>query len=228
MLKEQAAVAAADLVRSGMRLGLGTGSTAALIVRELGRRLADGRLREIAGLPTSEATARIAAEVGVPLLDFTPDLRLDLTLDGADEVNPQWDLIKGAGGSLLREKIVAQASAVEAIVVDESKLVERLGSKMPLPLEVIPFGWMSHLEPLKSLGGQPVLRLRADGSPFITDEGNFTLDVTFADPAVWAEPRALDTQLRRRAGVVETGLFLGLTSVLVVARSSGVETLHRR
>ena len=123
---------------------------------------------------------------------------------------------------------MAQASAVEAIVVDESKLVERLGSKMPLPLEVIPFGWMSHLEPLKSLGGQPVLRLRADGSPFITDEGNFTLDVTFADPAVWAEPRALDTQLRRRAGVVETGLFLGLTSVLVVARSSGVETLHRR
>lgn len=227
MLKEQAAVAAADLVRSGMRLGLGTGSTAALIVRELGRRLAEGRLQDISGLPTSEATARIAVEVGVPLLDFTPSLRLDLTLDGADEVDPRWDLIKGAGGSLLREKIVAQASAVEAIVVDETKLVERLGSRMPLPLEVIPFGWMSHLESLTAMGGLPKLRLGADGSPFVTDEGNYTLDVTFGDPAVWADPRALDAQLRRRAGVVETGLFLGLTKVLVVARASGVETLHR-
>src|SRR5512140_3499216 len=131
-LKEDAARAACDLIHSGMVLGLGTGSTAALIVREIGRRLRDGSLTDIRGVPTSEATARLARELKIPLLSLEEAPSLDLTLDGADEVDPAWNLITGGGGSLLREKIVAQASRVEAIVVDESKLVDRLGEKMPL------------------------------------------------------------------------------------------------
>lgn len=225
-LKEQAAIAAADLVESGMRLGLGTGSTAVLIVRELGRRLREGRLRDLSGVPTSEATARVAREEGIPLFELTETTRLDLALDGADEVDPAWQLIKGAGGSLLREKIVAQAAALFAIVVDESKLVERLGSRMPLPLEVVPFGWASQLAPLRAIGGEPTLRL-ANGSPFLTDEGNYTLDVRFPDDRIAHDPHALHRELRARAGVVETGLFLDMTSILVVAKSSGVETRRR-
>ncbi len=226
MLKEQAANAAADLVQSGMKLGLGTGSTAALIVRELGRRLRDGRLRDLSGVPTSEATASLAREEGIPLFELGDGMMLDLALDGADEVDPRWNLIKGAGGSLLREKIVAQSARVLAIVVDESKLVDQLGSRMPLPLEVVPFGWESHLPLLRALGGDPKLRLAGD-RPFITDEGNVTLDVAFHGDTIARDPRALEQKLRARAGVVESGLFLDLTSILVVARTSGVETLRR-
>ncbi|MFN8546559.1 MAG: ribose-5-phosphate isomerase RpiA [Candidatus Eisenbacteria bacterium] len=225
-LKEQAAIAAADLVESGMKLGLGTGSTAVLIVRELGRRLRDGRLRDLSGVPTSEATAKVAREENIPLFELEETTRLDLALDGADEVDPEWQLIKGAGGSLLREKIVAQAATLFAVVVDESKLVDRLGSRMPLPLEVVPFGWASQLAPLRAQGGEPTLRL-ANGSPFLTDEGNYTLDVRFTGDRIARDPHGLARELRARAGVVETGLFLDLTSILVVGSSRGVETRKR-
>jgi ribose 5-phosphate isomerase A len=229
-LKEQAARAAADLVQSGMVLGLGTGSTATLVVREIGRRLRAGDLRDLKGVPTSEAIAAVAREEEIPLLTLEEAPVLDLTLDGADEVDPAWNLIKGAGGSLLREKIVAQSSRVEVIVVDQSKMVERLGTQMPLPCEVVPFGWNTHLEFLRSLGGEPVLRLRPDGRPFVTDEGNYTLDVAFRGPARALEledPHRLDLTLRSRAGVVETGLFLGLTTILVLAKAEGVEVMRR-
>jgi ribose 5-phosphate isomerase A len=229
--KEQAARAAVNLVADGMLLGLGTGSTANLIVREIGRRLREGALKGIRGVPTSEATARVAREESIPLLGFGEAPVLDLTLDGADEVDPAWNLIKGAGGSLLREKIVAQASKAEAIVVEERKLVDRLGRSMPVPCEVIPFGWETHLDFLRALGGDPVLRLASDGHPFRTDEGNYTLDVFFRGPAGDAEladPRRLDSLLRSRAGIVETGLFLGLTTILVVGGPEGVDLLRRR
>ncbi len=229
--KELAAIAAADLVRSGMTLGLGTGSTATLIVREIGRRLRDGRLKDLRGVPTSESIARVAREEGVPLIELGRTRRLDLTLDGADEVDPAWNLIKGGGGSLLREKIVAQATSVEAIVVDDSKLVESLGRRMPLPIEIVRFGWDSHEEFLRSLGCVPALRLDREGRPFLTDEGNYTLDLDFRGPgphAELSEPRRLDQTLRSRAGVIETGLFLGMTSILVVGRPGGPEILRKQ
>jgi ribose 5-phosphate isomerase A len=235
--KALAAVKAVDLVRSGMVLGLGTGSTATLVVREIGRRMREGTLRDLRGVPTSEAIARVAREEEIPLSTLEETPFCDLTIDGADEVDPDWNLVKGAGGSLLREKIVAQASRVEAIVVDEAKLVQRLGTRMPLPVEVVPFGWSSHIEFLRGLGGDPVLRMRKDGQPFVTDEGNFTLDVAFPPiPGATGEagrqgisdPVALHRVLRSRAGIVESGLFLGLTSILVVGREHGAEILRNR
>lgn len=229
-LKEQAARKAVDLVQSGMLLGLGTGSTAALIVRELGVRLRDGRLTDIVGIPTSEATARAARDASIPMISLESGMRIDITLDGADEVDPAWNLIKGHGGSLLREKITAQASRAEVIVVDESKLVERLGQKKPLPVEVVRFGWKTHLDYFRSLGGDPHLRLLPDGTPFVTDEGNYTIDIAFPaleDSSPLADPHGLQQALRSRAGVIETGLFLQLTSTLVVGRPTGVE-VHQR
>jgi ribose 5-phosphate isomerase A len=226
--KERAAVASVDLVQSGMTLGLGTGSTATLVVREIGRRLREGILKGLRGVPTSEAIARIAREEAIPLLPFEEAPWLDLTIDGADEVDPDWNLIKGAGGSLLREKIVAQASRAEAIVIDESKLVPRLGSRRPVPCEVVPFGWITHLDFLRSLGGDPVLRRTAAGAVFLTDEGNITLDVGFPAGGALADPGALQNALRSRAGIVETGLFLGLTTILIVGKDSSVDVLRKK
>ena len=228
-LKEQAALAAADLVEDGMTLGLGTGSTAELVIREIARRRTDGKLARIRGVPTSEATARLAGKLGIPLIGLDDIEAIDLTLDGADEVDPAWNLVKGGGGSLLREKIVAQVSRIEAIVIDETKLVEHLGDRMPLPVEVVPFGWNTHLAFFRSLGGEPVLRRNRDGSPFLTDEGNYTVDVRFTgEPgrAVIGDPHRLDREVVSRTGMVETGLFLGLTSILVVARPGGIEILR--
>jgi ribose 5-phosphate isomerase A len=228
--KEEAARAAAGLAGSGMLLGLGTGSTAAFIVKEIGRRLRTGEIREIRGVPTSEATARLARDAGIPLATLEDAPQVDLTLDGADEVDPAWNLIKGAGGSLLREKITAQATVTEVIVVEESKLVSRLGEKMPLPVEVVPFGWSTHLEFFRSLGGKPELRRTADGSPFVTDEGNFTIDLKFtgrSGRAALADPHRIARDLLLRPGVVETGLFLGMTSILVIGRATGVEILRQ-
>ena len=229
-LKEQAAHRAVDLVHDGMTVGLGTGSTAALIVREIGIRLRDGRLSGIVGVPTSEATARAANDAGIPLTPLEFNMQIDLTLDGADEVDPAWNLIKGHGGSLLREKIVAQASKAEVIVVDESKLVERLGQKKALPVEIVRFGWRTHLDFFRSMGGDPRLRLLPEGTPFITDEDNYTVDVAFPaldESSPLADPHQLQQTLRSRTGVIETGLFLQLTSALVVGRQAGVEILER-
>jgi len=229
--KERAAVAAAGLISNGMVVGLGTGSTAAVLVREVGRLLRAWEIRDIRGVPTSESTARLARAEGIPLVGLDEVERVDLTLDGADEVDPAWNLVKGAGGSLLREKIVAQASAAEAIMVDSSKLVERLGSKMPLPVEVVPFGWTTHLEFFRSLGGAPKLRKTADGAPFLTDEGNYTVDLWFTDgsgTAALEDPHRLERNLLVRTGVVETGLFLGLATILVIGGETGVEIRRER
>ncbi len=227
--KANAALAACDLVRSGMKLGLGTGSTAKLVVEELGRRLAEGRVRDLRATATSEATAALARSVGIPLNDLDDLAPLDLTIDGADEVDPSWNLIKGAGGALLREKIIAQASLQECIAVDESKLVARLGQKAALPVEVVRMGWKTQVEFLRSLGGAAVLRV-VYGAPVVTDEGNYLLDVRFdhaMGQAALRDPLTLQTRLLARAGIVETGLFLGLTHILVVGRSGGA-TVERK
>lgn len=225
--KERAARAAVDLVESGMLLGLGSGSTAACVVREVGARLREGRLHNLRGVPSSEATAALARAEGIPLVPLEDVEALDLMLDGADEVDPRWNLIKGGGGAHLREKIVAQSSCLLAIVIDDSKLVKRLGERAPVPVEVVPLGWNGHFRLMRDLGGEPALRRGADGVPFRTDAGNYIIDVRFT-PEALANPQAVERALKRRAGVVETGLFLSMASILVVARAAGGVEITRR
>ena len=223
-LKAAAAERAVDLVQSGMVVGLGTGSTAIFATRRIGALLRDGTLRDIVGFPTSAATATEARALGIPLLDDDCPRTIDLTIDGADEVDPQLELIKGGGGALLREKIVAEASRREVIVVDESKLSPMLGTRFALPVEVIPFGWRSQARFLESLGARPVVRQTAAGTPFRTDQGNLILDCVFGPIA---QPRALADRLAARAGIVEHGLFIGLTTDLIVAGTQGIRHVTR-
>ncbi|HXG78700.1 MAG TPA: ribose-5-phosphate isomerase RpiA [Methyloceanibacter sp.] len=226
-LKESAARAALDLVEDGMRLGLGTGSTAARFVAALGERVARGL--NVICVPTSEATRAQAEALGIPLttLDETP--QLDLTVDGADEIDDQLRMIKGGGGALLREKIVATASDRMVAIVDESKLVAALGL-FPLPVEVVRFGLMSTMRLIEAVAaeagchGAITLRPGKGDAPFITDQGNLILDCAFG---VIPEPEVLAFSLKRVPGVVEHGLFLGLADLAIVAGKSGVKALRR-
>jgi ribose 5-phosphate isomerase A len=212
-----AARRAVDLVRDGMLLGLGSGATAGAAVRDIGQRLAAGRLSRITGIPTSDVTRDLARELGVPLTDLSANSPIDLTIDGADEVSPTGDLIKGLGGALVREKIVAVHSRRLIIVVDQAKLVRRLGERAPLPVVVVPFGWSTHLDFLRRLGADPVLRTRPrDETPFVTNDGHYILDAWFRGGI--DDPPALADALARRTGVVETGLFLGMAPEIVVGR----------
>ena len=223
--KQAAAERGANLVESGMVLGLGSGSTATLAVQAIGRKLREGTLRNVIGVPTSSAIAAVARESGVPLTTLDEHPALDLDLDGADEVDPNLNLIKGLGGALLWEKVVASASRRVVIFVDESKLVDRLGTKAPLPVEVIPFGWRTHIAFVESLGGKPERRMNADGKPFVTDEGNYILHCRFDGIA---NPAELDRRLLTRTGVAGTGLFLGIAHEVIIGRASGVEVRTRR
>jgi ribose 5-phosphate isomerase A len=221
--KRQAAETAADEVQSGMAVGLGTGSTAIFATRRIGARLADGTLRDLVGFATSAETQREAEQLGIPLLPAELPRELDLTIDGADEVDPDLNLIKGGGGAHLREKIVAQASRREIIVVDETKLSPRLGTRRPVPLEVLELGWASQARFLESLGAVVTVRTASDGEPFRTDQGNLVLDASFGPID---DPFGLAGELAARAGVVAHGLFLGLTSTVVVAGPAGVRWLR--
>ena len=223
--KRQAAERAVELVEDGMKLGLGTGSTARRVLEALAARREKGELADIVGVPTSTATESYARELGIPLATLDDVTRLDLTLDGADEVDGRLDLIKGLGGALLWEKIVAAATDRLVIVVDESKLVDRLGTTAPLPVEVVPFGWRTLLEPVRALGAEPTLRLNDDGSPFTTDGGHNILDCRFEGGIEDAE--AVESRLTRRPGVVETGLFLGMAETVVVGGAAGARALRR-
>ncbi|RKH10235.1 ribose-5-phosphate isomerase RpiA [Corallococcus sp. CA053C] len=217
--KRAAAERAVDFIQSGMVVGLGTGSTAAFAVRKLAARLADGTLRDVVGVPTSRATEALATSLGVPLTTLDVHPVVDLTIDGADEVAPDLSLIKGGGGALLREKIVAQASRREIIIVDAPKLSPRLGTKWPVPVEVLPFGWRSQSLFLESLGARVTVRLALDGAPFHTDQGNVVLDCDFGPIN---DPAGLAAKLDSRAGVMAHGLFLNLTTDLVVAGPDGI------
>jgi ribose 5-phosphate isomerase A len=221
-LKQQAGYFAAGLVQSGMVVGLGTGSTAIHAVRKIGELLRTGELKDIVAIATSLQTDAEARKLGIPLMDDSLPRPVDITIDGADEVDPAWNLIKGGGGAMLREKIVAQASRRMVVVVDEEKLSDRLGAKFYVPVEVLRFGWESQRRFLESLGGKPVLRKTADGSDYKTDSGNMILDCHFGPIA---DPAALAKKLNERAGVVEHGLFIGAATDLVIAGASGVE--HR-
>jgi ribose 5-phosphate isomerase A len=220
-LKREAAEAAVTLVKDGMIVGLGTGSTAWFAVECVGRRVAEG-LR-ITAIPTSEQTAEHAHRLGVPLSSLAEHHRIDLTIDGADEVERgDLNLIKGGGGALLREKIVASASKQLVIIVDETKLVDHLGH-FPLPVEVVPFGWQATARKVENLGGNPTLRVGADGKTFVTDGGHYILDCAFGPIAA---PAQLESNLNSIVGVVENGLFIGLTSQVIVAGAEHVSILY--
>jgi len=222
--KQRAARAALELITDNTVVGLGTGSTAALFIDALGAALRDGRLHGIRGIPTSERSADQARQQGIPLISLSQGTGIDITVDGADEIDPQLDLIKGLGGALLREKIVAQNSRQMVVIADQGKLVTALGTKQPLPIEVVPFEHEVQARFLKSLGCEPKLRRKDDGKEYITDNGNFIYDCRFKSIE---RPAELEKTLKSRAGIVETGLFIGIASLALVADESGVRTIAR-
>ena len=222
-LKRQAAEQAVAYIQSGMVVGLGTGSTAVFAVRRIGELLAAGRLQRIVGIPTAEVTAREAERAGVPLGTLDDHPSVDVTIDGADEIDPQLNLIKGLGGALLREKIVAAASRRLIIIADDSKRVEQLGTRAPVPVEVVVFARRPVAGYLASLGARVVER-RKNGERFITDEGNLILDCHF--PGL-PNPSEMAQLIRAQPGVVEHGLFLGMATEAIIAGERGVRVLER-
>jgi ribose 5-phosphate isomerase A len=222
--KQRAAEAAVTMVESGMVLGVGAGSTTALAAAGVAERLARGSLRDITCVPASEAVARHLRALGLDPRPLSDHPRIDLTIDGADEVDPALDLIKGAGGALLREKMVAQASGREVIICDEGKLSPRLGTRSRVPVEVFPFGWRAEELFLRGLG-TPTLRVDRTGAaqPFVTDEGNYILDCDFGPIA---DARGLARSLEERAGIAAHGLFLALATAVLVGTDEGVRTLR--
>jgi ribose 5-phosphate isomerase A len=218
--KEAAGRAAAKLVRDGDIVGLGTGSTACFAVVALGERVKAGL--KIIGIPTSVRTADLARAVGIPLTTLDEHPEIDITIDGADEVDPKLNLIKGGGGALTREKVIATASKKMVVVADSGKVVAVLG-KFPLPVEIISFARTVIERKIVALGGSPKLRLKPDGSPYVTDNGNEILDCSFGKIAA---PAALARELSGTPGVVEHGLFIGLAKLALVGREDGVEELR--
>ncbi|TDY47881.1 ribose-5-phosphate isomerase [Alicyclobacillus sacchari] len=218
--KQLAGVEAANYVKDGMKVGLGTGSTVYYTITELGRRVAAGL--NIVGIPTSAATEALAKELQIPLTTFQECPRLDLTIDGADAVTPDFQLIKGGGGALLREKLVAAASDKLLIVVDDGKLYDSFAG-LSIPIEVVPFAWETTARRIANSGGKWTLRER-DGGPFVTDNHNYILDTVF-EPV--ANPGRLQDVLKAMTGVVETGLFIDMADVVIVGRGDGVQTLSR-
>jgi ribose 5-phosphate isomerase A len=221
--KREAAEAAAGLVEDGMVVGLGSGSTAGFFVSALARRISEEHLR-IVGIPTSEHTAQQARDLKIPLTTFADQTFIDLTVDGADEVQPgTLFLIKGHGGALLREKIVASISKRMAVVADETKIVQRLGSVVPVPVEIVPFGWEATERKLRDIGANPSLRMAAQ-KPYITDGGHYIMNCVFG---AIDDPTEVANRLDHVVGVVEHGLFLGCATEARIAGRDGVKALKR-
>jgi ribose 5-phosphate isomerase A len=224
-LKEQAGEAAARLVEDGMVVGLGTGSTAAYAIEGLGRRIAAEGLR-IVGIPTSDRTIEQAQKLRIPLTTFADHTQIDLTIDGADEILPgPLYLIKGHGGALLREKIVAASSSRMVVVADCTKLVKALGELCSVPTEIVPFGWEATKKKLERLDAKPALRLGAGGKPYLTDGGHYILDCSFGP---MADPKEIAHHLDHVVGLVEHGLFLKYATQAVVASADGIQILKRQ
>jgi ribose 5-phosphate isomerase A len=223
--KQRAAEAALQFIQSDTTVGLGTGSTATLFIDALAREVKAGRLRNLNCVPTSVASEVQARRLGLHVVTLADVDRIEVTIDGADEIAPNLDLIKGLGGALLREKVVAQNSARLVIISDDSKRVPRLGTKAPVPVEVTPFGHEIQVPFLKSLGCTPALRKVPGGNVYVTDNGNYIYDCRF-DGGI-PDPAALDEKLARRAGVVESGLFLGMAEIALVADDARVERLTK-
>ena len=215
--KEAAGRRAVEYIEAEMIVGLGTGSTAEWAIRALGERVAAGLA--VKAIPTSETTAALARSLNIELTTLAEVSNVDLTIDGADEVDPNLDLIKGLGGALLREKIVASITAFQIIVADPAKLVAPLGTKAPLPVEVVPWAYPLVARALKERHLEPALRLRAPDTPYVTDNGNFVIDARF--PAGIDDARATERWLNALPGVVENGLFLGMTHLVIVGQDDG-------
>ena len=213
--KQRSAEAACEYVKDGMIVGLGTGSTTEFAVKKIGELVRNGL--SIRGIPTSDATKISAESEGIPLIDFSETMFIDLTIDGADEIDANLNMIKGGGAALLREKIVASASREEIIIVSGSKLVQQLGT-FPLPVEVIPFGWQVVFNQLESLQGNPELRLK-QGQPSVTDQGNFIVDCHFRKIE---NPEQLEQHLNMIPGVVENGLFINLCTRMIMADGENI------
>ena len=220
-LKKQASIAALEAIKDGMIVGLGTGSTATHFIRELGVRVQAG-LR-VHGIPTSEESRKLAAEVGIPLTTLREHPIIDVTVDGADEVSDGLDLMKGLGGALVREKVVAHASKKVIIVVDETKLTGRLGVKAPIPIEVVPFALEVARGQLILWGGEAKLREK-EGKPFLSDNGNYILD-WWHGPI--DQPWALEKQIKGVTGIVDSGIFANVASQVIAATSAGIRKLQR-
>jgi ribose 5-phosphate isomerase A len=224
-LKALAAERALQYVTNEVKvLGLGTGSTAEKILDRLSLGIQEGQFKNLIGVPTSIRTQEYAKHLKIPIATLDEVESIDLTIDGADEVDPKLNLIKGHGGALTREKAVARVSRQIIIIIDESKQVERLGTRLALPIEVLQFGWTHVQRSLTNLGFTPILRLAATKRPFITDQNNFILDCSFSNGI--SDPKKLDRTLNDLTGVVEHGLFLGMANRVVVASANGVEVLE--
>ncbi|WP_105318249.1 ribose-5-phosphate isomerase RpiA [Thermus tenuipuniceus] len=217
--KKEAAHAAVAFVQDGMVVGLGTGSTARYAVLELARRLREGELRGVKGVPTSEATKDLALKEGIPLVDLPPE-GVDLAIDGADEIAPDLSLIKGLGGALLREKIVESNAKEFIVIADHTKKVSVLGRGV-VPVEIVPFGHLATLRAIRALGGEPELRMNGD-EVYFTDGGHLIADVRFGPIG---DPLGLHKALLEIPGVVETGIFVGLATRALVAGPMGVEEI---
>jgi ribose 5-phosphate isomerase A len=223
-LKQKAGNRAAEFVKHNMVVGLGTGSTTEYAIRRIAQMLKAGELYGIVGIPTSIRTEKLARELDIPLVGFESHPKIDLAIDGADEVDTELNLIKGGGGALLREKVVAQASRRNIIIVDDSKLVPKLGTGWALPIEVIPFARNTEECFLCEIGAKVSLRKNDDGTPYRTDQNNMILDSDFGP---LDDPSGVAARLNERAGIAEHGLFLGLATDVLVARQEGVEHLTR-
>jgi len=223
-LKKKAAIRAVDFIESEMVLGLGTGSTANFAIERIGGKIQSGDLQNIVGIPSSERTALLARKLDITLTTLEEHPSIDLTIDGADEVDPDLNVIKGGGGALLIEKIVAQASRRNIIIVDESKLSPQLGTKWALPIEVIPFARKTEQLFLESIGGSVSLRVDDSKTPYRTNRNNYILDTNFGPIS---DPGGLVARLNERAGIVEHGLFLGLASDVIVAAAEGIRHLKK-
>ncbi len=221
-MKQLACQRAAQEVQDGMVLGLGTGTTVYYFLQELGRMVREGV--RITGVPTSVQTAQLATQLAIPLTTLDDYPHLDLAVDGADEVDDHLNLVKGAGGALLREKIIAASAARFLVVVDESKMVHQLGARYPVPVEVVPFGHIPATHALEGLGARVTLRRGADGQTWISDNGNYILDCRFGPIA---DPLALQQQLLAIPAVIDSGLFIGMTDTVLVGHAEGVRRLER-
>jgi ribose 5-phosphate isomerase A len=221
-LKRMSAEKAVERIKSGMVVGLGTGSTTDFALQSIANKLQTGEISSVQGVPSSIQTERRSKELGIPLTNLENHPALDLTIDGADEIDPELRLIKGGGAALLREKIVAQASRYLLIVADESKLSPRLGTKSAIPVEILPFGFGAIARRVEALGATVKLRMDEAGSPIETDQGNWIIDCDFGPIN---DPDELGTELKRRAGIIEHGLFIGLASEVFLASAEGVRLL---
>ncbi len=219
-MKKEAAVFAVNIIQPGMVVGMGTGSTANFAVEEIARKINEGLLSDIICIPSSNQTKELALAIGIKVYGFDKVIRLDINIDGADEIDKNINLIKGGGGALLREKIIAQNCRRNIVIIDESKVSNQLGEKWHLPVEVLPYSWKLEAAFIESIGAKVKLRENPENQPIVTDQDNFILDCNFG---IISEPLQLALELEKRAGIIEHGLFINTTNDIVIGKPDGID-----